>query len=83
MDTITVSPEALKNAAVELRKRSREWLDEAEGIKENDCREKMKMCGGIIEEYAVLLEKISMEFGDAGDRMKTLAGEIYEQIRKI
>ena len=83
MDSITVSPEALKNAAAELRKRSREWLDEAEGIKESDCRDKMKMCGGIIEEYAVLLEKISMEYENSGERMKTLAGEIYEQIRKI
>lgn len=83
MDSITVSPEALRNASAELRKRSREWLDEAEGINESDCREKMKMCGEIIEEYAGLLEKISSEYDGSGDRMKSLAGEIYEQIRKI
>lgn len=81
MKNIKVSPEALINAAHELKKRSRAWLDEAEGISSPDCRSKMKECGSIIEEYAVLLEKISREYDETGRRLAAAAGDIYEQVR--
>lgn len=80
MNNITVSPEALRNASAELRKRAAEWISQAEGISTGECRKRMTGCGRIIEDYAALLEKVSAEYEEAGKNISGYAGELYEQI---
>ncbi|MCQ2464977.1 MAG: hypothetical protein MJ095_05290 [Oscillospiraceae bacterium] len=80
MKNIVVSPEALKNASAELKRISREWSEECEGISEEEKRKGMKECGKIIAEYAELLGKIGREYEETGSRLASCAEEIYEQI---
>ena len=83
MDRIKVSPEALKNAASVLAKKSREWLAETETMENGECRKFLEECGKIIAGYAELLEKAGEEYEDAGGKFVSGAGDIYDEIRKI
>ena len=83
MDRIKVSPEALKNAAAELAKNSREWLAETEEMENGECRHFLEKCGKIIAGYAELLEKSGDEYEDAGSKFALSAGDIYDEVRKI
>lgn len=80
MENVMVYPEALKNAAAELKKRSAEWIAGSECINSEECRSALEGCGKIIEDYALLLEKISVEYEESGNRISAFAGEIYEQL---
>ena len=83
MERIKVSPEALRNAASELAKNSREWLAETEEMENGECRHFLEECGKIIAGYAELLEKAGDEYEDAGSKFALSAGDIYDEVRKI
>ena len=75
MKNIVVSPEALKNASAELKRISREWSEECEGISEEEKRKGMKECGKIIaDDYFKAKGQIDMLEEDLGAREK----EIYD-----
>lgn len=76
---IIVFPEALKNAAAEIGKRSAEWNEEAEKIVSEQHKNAMSICGKIIGEYAELLEKISAEYENAAKKTGLITEGKYEQ----
>lgn len=76
MTNILASPQAMENASSELRKRSEEWISEAEKISSEKQREEMIQCGRIIKEYSELLEKVCSEYRECESRISSASGGI-------
>lgn len=56
--------EDMRSAAYSLRRKSEEWIKEAESVPEefSECREELVRCGRIIAEYAGFADAVCDEY---------------------